>query len=156
MEGTISIPRSSRKGREFPAPDQGIYGPGLQIEADTFLWEVKESEWNPGYDKEGEFAPYWQFSFKIVTAEGPTYFVRDLQSFKPGSGSKASLWLEAAGAPFETYTDDDGEECDRFDLQQAAPRKVGGIEMGPKWVGRSKDDPEREITRHGKIIRVIE
>lgn len=150
MGEMISIPTSSRRR---PLPEGGIYGPGLQVEADVELYSLEPAEQPPGYDKAGEFSPYWEFTFRIMPADGPQYFVRDKVSFAAGSGSKAIPWLEAAGVPFETSVDPDGNECFNFDKDAAAPRKIGGIEMGSprEWVG--DDNVKRQA--HGRILQVI-
>ena len=150
-EEMVSIPTSSRRR---PLPEEGKYGPGLQWEADLQLWSLEPSDRLPGYDKSGEFEPYWEFTFRIAQADGPNYFVREVQSFAAGSGSKAIPWLEAAEVPYETYIDENGEEAIRFNKADAAPRKIEGcIEMaGP----RSYTNNQGELrTVHGRILGVF-
>jgi hypothetical protein len=149
MSDAIDIPLNSRERPPYPVPEAGIYGPGLQVEARVTLESIEESEFNHHFDKEGEFAPYWQFSFKIIPAEGPIYWVRELCSLCPKSGSKALDYLEAAGAPGEAYEDEEGNPRRQYKLQQAAPREVGGIEVaGPRTAKTGK-------VYHGDILRVI-
>ena len=149
MSRTVDVPQSCGDKPAYPVPNGGIYGPGLQVEATVNLESVEESEYNHHFDKEGKFAPYWQFSFKIVPEEGPLYWVRKLCSFMPGSGSSAYEYLEVAGAPGEPYENGEGTGM-RYDLDQAAPRELGGIELAEPYIS-----PSNGKEYHGDILRVI-
>ena len=154
MGEMMRTPRSSAVKPDFPAPPMGVYGSGHQHEAETWLWAIEETEWNHHFDKEGEFAPYWRFKYKIVPADGPTYRVDELVSFQPGSGSPAIARLEAAGVPLVETEDENGDPCVDWDLQQAAPRPVGAIEMAePRTYTSNKDGLEHTV--HGNILAVI-
>jgi hypothetical protein len=144
-EERIFIPNSSR---ERPVPEAGLYGQGFEVEADPELYRLNDD--NPRWDEDGtRDGPYLHFTFRIMPADGPQCFLDAWQSVKPGSGSRAIPWLDACGVPYEQGQDDAGNPGIYVDFQDAAPRKLGAIEVaGPK----EGNDGRRF---HGNVIRVI-
>jgi hypothetical protein len=152
-DDTIVIPTSSRSR---PVPEAGEYGQNLPWEADLQLWKIEPSRFNPGYDKEGEFAPYFRFTYRISLADGPNHFVSEDLSAAPNSGSAFIPRLDVCGVPYDTGTDDDGEPAVSFSLSEAAPRKLEGvgIELGAPQSWEDKNTGATR-TKHGRIINVF-
>jgi hypothetical protein len=152
-EETVTIPVDAG---EYPVPEAGLYGPGLQWEADLELYKVEKRGENPGFDKEGTRAPWYRYTWRIMPADGPYYYVREDLSHASKSGSQALERLKIVGCPMEEIIDPDtGKQVMRFNLNEAAPRKFqGGIEMaGPKPYTNKRTG--KEGMDHGRILRVF-
>ena len=130
---------------EYPVLQEGIYGPGLDNEADVELsgFECPAEEKMPAYDPEGERGPYAFFGFKVKTAEGKLFFVDHWTKIGTGSGPEVSNFLECA----KVDKAEDGQGGFDFDTSDVAPRKVNGVQMaapttskntGAKYNGRVK------------------
>ena len=123
-----------------PVLDAGMYGSGLENEAEVSLFDFEAGCDPPGWDKEGKEGPYFKFSFRVVDPEGTTYFPNCTVNF----GKKVKTMLADAGV---TVTENpDGGFV--FDESEVAPRPVGGIEVKAPSV---TDDG----TFPGKVLRVI-
>jgi len=112
---------------ERPVCQEGVYGSGLQHEADVELTghENPAEEKLPAYDPEGLRGPYAYFGFKVRTGEGQLIFVDEWVDVKVGSGPKIREMLIQAGVELA----DDGNGGFQYDTDSVAPRKVNGIEM---------------------------
>ena len=132
----------------YPIIDEaGLYGPGLQHEADTELAayeretaDTKLSRY-PAYDLEGKRGPYAYFKFTITQPAKGKNFVDHWETIGPNTGSKEEQMLLDMGVI--------SAKGESFDSDAVAPRKIAGLEIGAPRLSRDG----RLFT--GKVIKVI-
>jgi len=140
----MAIVKIDKRASSYPVLEHGgMYGPGLQHEADVELTQFEcPAEKMPAYDRDGERGPYAYFGLVVITSDGERVFVDHWESIAPGSGSKALVHLKNAGVAVS----EDGE----FDDSDVAPRKLGGIQVAD---ARPSKDGSRLY--NGKLLAIV-
>lgn len=120
----------------------GKYGPGMENPAEVVVSDfdpnVTEAGKGPGYDRDCERGTYVMFVFKVTETDQVVY-VRDYQSTKANTGSKALRFLESLGVPVDDAGNFDsdnvvGKEC----IIEVGPSGVSA-NTGNPYTGRIKD-----------------
>ena len=133
---------------ERPVLKEGVYGPGLQHEAEVELsgHECPAEEKLPAYDPEGERGPYAYFGFQVRTSDGKLHFIDEWVQISVGSGRKIQEMLTQAGVDLA----DDGKGGFDYDTGSVAPRPVNGIQMAAPRASKTTG-----TMFNGKVVAII-